>query len=330
MVIPHLIGNPYNEYIKPYYWVAEPSPIIWIYFGSLDPSSSHIWSIYHCACPSVTTTLHSREVFFTTKTSPRRTWPWIFFACSNSQTTWPLNWYVISKKKANFRSFFKSPPKFDRLPSNSQADSLGQFLGWFQKTSPKNCAFAHQRMRPSTLNLYLANLRPPKEIQLLSSKRWFFGGAWEVIRHVGCSRSCSEPCRPSRPKAYPTEIHPPTAGQYLIFQMLAKLASNDPCSFNPKNPHFLFPQLSPKKGWFPYASNLTKPLQKVFHLIQYQICLKVSAKVLGWIAFGSQLQESTKKRLRFHLHTETQPCFCIFMLWPGEWAEFCRCSQESV
>ena len=31
MVIQPLIGNPYNEYINPYYWVDEfiPSPIIW-------------------------------------------------------------------------------------------------------------------------------------------------------------------------------------------------------------------------------------------------------------------------------------------------------------
>lgn len=55
-----------------------------------------------------------------------------------------------------------------------------------------------------------------------------------------------------------------------------------PVFLTPKNPHFLFPQLSPKKGWFPYASNLTKPLQKVFHLIQYQICPK-SVSQSAWL-----------------------------------------------
>jgi len=56
---------------------------------------------------------------------------------------------------------------------------------------------------------------------------------------------------PTKKKSIQTEIPtmekiiiPEKAGQYLISQMLAKLASNDPCSFNPKNPHFLFPQLS--------------------------------------------------------------------------------------
>jgi len=54
---------------------------------------------------------------------------------------------------------------------------------------------------------------------------------------------------PNEQSLPPTEIPtmdgniiPEKAGQY--FQMLAKLASNDPCSFNPKNPHVLFPQLS--------------------------------------------------------------------------------------
>ena len=36
MVIPPLIGNPYNGYINPYYWVDD-HPLL--YIGSLDPST---------------------------------------------------------------------------------------------------------------------------------------------------------------------------------------------------------------------------------------------------------------------------------------------------
>ena len=39
MVIPPLIGNPYNGYINPYYWVDD-HPILYGNNGSLDPSTS--------------------------------------------------------------------------------------------------------------------------------------------------------------------------------------------------------------------------------------------------------------------------------------------------
>ena len=78
------------------------------------------------------------------------------------------------------------------------------------------------------------------------------------------------------------ETSSPTAGQYLISKCWLNWLQMTPVFLTPKNPHFLFPQLSPKKGWFPYASNLTKPLQKVFHLIQYQICPK-SVSQSAWL-----------------------------------------------
>ena len=37
MVIPTLIGNPYNGYINPYYWVDD-NPLLYGNNGSLDPS----------------------------------------------------------------------------------------------------------------------------------------------------------------------------------------------------------------------------------------------------------------------------------------------------
>ena len=39
MAIPPLIGNPYNGYIKPYYWVDD-HPLLYGNNGSLDPSTS--------------------------------------------------------------------------------------------------------------------------------------------------------------------------------------------------------------------------------------------------------------------------------------------------
>ena len=36
MVIPPLIGNPYNGYITPYYWVDD-HPLLYGHNGSLDP-----------------------------------------------------------------------------------------------------------------------------------------------------------------------------------------------------------------------------------------------------------------------------------------------------
>ena len=38
MVIPRLIGNPYNGYINPYYWVDD-HPLLYGNNGSLDPST---------------------------------------------------------------------------------------------------------------------------------------------------------------------------------------------------------------------------------------------------------------------------------------------------
>ncbi len=38
MVIPPLIGNPYNGHINPYYWVDD-HPLLYGNNGSLDPST---------------------------------------------------------------------------------------------------------------------------------------------------------------------------------------------------------------------------------------------------------------------------------------------------
>ena len=38
MVIQPLIGNPYNGYINPYYWVDD-HPLLYLNIGSLDPST---------------------------------------------------------------------------------------------------------------------------------------------------------------------------------------------------------------------------------------------------------------------------------------------------
>ena len=38
MVIPPLIGNPYNGYVNPYYWVDD-HPLLYGNIGSLDPST---------------------------------------------------------------------------------------------------------------------------------------------------------------------------------------------------------------------------------------------------------------------------------------------------
>ena len=38
MAIPPLIGNPYNGYINPYYWVDD-HPLLYGNNGSLDPST---------------------------------------------------------------------------------------------------------------------------------------------------------------------------------------------------------------------------------------------------------------------------------------------------
>ena len=38
MVIQPLIGNPYNGYINPYYWVDD-HPLLYGTIGSLDPST---------------------------------------------------------------------------------------------------------------------------------------------------------------------------------------------------------------------------------------------------------------------------------------------------
>ena len=43
MVIQPLIGNPYNGYINPYYWVDD-HPLLYGNNGSLDPST-HVFSL---------------------------------------------------------------------------------------------------------------------------------------------------------------------------------------------------------------------------------------------------------------------------------------------
>ena len=44
MVIPPLIGNPYNGYINPYYWVDD-HPLLYGNNGSLDPSTYILWDL---------------------------------------------------------------------------------------------------------------------------------------------------------------------------------------------------------------------------------------------------------------------------------------------
>ncbi len=44
MVIPPLIGNPYNGYINPYYWVDD-HPLLYGNNGSLDPSTYENFSL---------------------------------------------------------------------------------------------------------------------------------------------------------------------------------------------------------------------------------------------------------------------------------------------
>ena len=48
MVIPPLIGNPYNGYINPYYWVDD-HPLLYGNSGSLDPGT-YVSSVCVCAC----------------------------------------------------------------------------------------------------------------------------------------------------------------------------------------------------------------------------------------------------------------------------------------
>ena len=43
MVIQPLIGNPYNGYINPYYWVDD-HPLLYGNIGSLDPSTYVVFS----------------------------------------------------------------------------------------------------------------------------------------------------------------------------------------------------------------------------------------------------------------------------------------------
>ncbi len=43
MVIPPLIGNPYNGYIGPYHWVDD-HPLLYGNNGSLDPGTHQIFS----------------------------------------------------------------------------------------------------------------------------------------------------------------------------------------------------------------------------------------------------------------------------------------------
>ena len=49
MAIPPLIGNPYNGYINPYYWVDD-HPLLYGNNGSLDPSTYRTGSLLKGTC----------------------------------------------------------------------------------------------------------------------------------------------------------------------------------------------------------------------------------------------------------------------------------------
>ena len=56
MVIPPLIGNPYNGYINPYYWVDD-HPLLYGNNGSLDPRTyAKFWEGSFILPPVVFTT----------------------------------------------------------------------------------------------------------------------------------------------------------------------------------------------------------------------------------------------------------------------------------
>lgn len=245
--------------------------------------------------------------FCTTKTSPKRTIGLeLWLACSNSQTTWPVNWYAISKKNGISDLWFQSSPP--NLIGGSQVTAKQILWDNFwvdskkkppKKTVPsptKECAHPPwictwricdpQQKNPTifvfqTL-IFLVGVRGDRSLLL---------SGWTVRKRPRPSDMLGVlgvvlPWRYPTNKVFLQQRFP----QWMETSSPKKQASISKCWLNwlQMTPVLLtqrtrmFCSLNcPKKGWFPYASNLRKPLQKVFHLIQYQICLKVSAKVLG-------------------------------------------------
>ena len=68
-LIPPLIGNPYNGYISPYYWVDD-HPLLHGNNGSLDPSTYKLlemlnWDVFFCQDVNIKKTyIRKHECFF--------------------------------------------------------------------------------------------------------------------------------------------------------------------------------------------------------------------------------------------------------------------------
>ena len=75
MVIPPLIGNPYNGYINPYYWVDD-HPLLYGNNGSLDPSAYTVYCKSRAHFQLLYTELPQRTEWFKSvhKTSRHRYW----------------------------------------------------------------------------------------------------------------------------------------------------------------------------------------------------------------------------------------------------------------
>ena len=65
MVIPPLIGNPYNGYINPYYWVDD-HPLLYGNNGSLDPGTNMVkyFDIMRCCGETGLRLLTYLDTFF--------------------------------------------------------------------------------------------------------------------------------------------------------------------------------------------------------------------------------------------------------------------------
>ena len=171
MVIQHLIGNPYNGYINPYYWVDD-HPLLYGNNGSLDPSTHVQVHILHqhdtrcqtavtCIFPRAHLAIHRTQFFVTSHLTFQvcRTW---LSTCQSSC------WFCKRGGRFGHTNEWIHPRKIDGMePEN----------GWFPSSeSPLPKVFF--RFQVSEVNFRGFHLKSEESDRSV----WFKSADWETKR----------------------------------------------------------------------------------------------------------------------------------------------------
>ena len=183
MVIPPLIGNPYNGYINPYYWVDD-HPLLYGNNGSLDPGTCRTWNwnIQSATKGHCNQTLRVTETFESS----------LMINCLQGDVCWKPAF------QCKYLPILHPPPislnmscweKNKHIPFPNYYHLLSHFGPWNKRLNYRwlnMTSWSHSWRSPTTFERVTfspSQKKPPAEFQGLSSW-WFFPNPSEKYAQV--------------------------------------------------------------------------------------------------------------------------------------------------